>query len=125
MSNKQNINIELIIGGHALDREAVAKALFPENAHPRRALTRTIKERRPLNEHQLAALARLMRVAVVDLFEDGRTGAAPILSDWVLEYKAENQAATLTTGSGKSKNLVIINPDKVVALASAVARAIQ
>lgn len=64
------INIDRIIEQSGLDSEEIAVKLFPNLAHPRKALQRVLNGESKLDSDQIAKLSSLTNIPIQDLFND-------------------------------------------------------
>ena len=64
----KHFDISEVIEKHSLDKEVLAKSLFPNNKYPRQAFERVLKGEAELSVGQLEMLANYIGVLVPDLF---------------------------------------------------------
>lgn len=91
------INLGTLIHDYSLDKEDLAKYLFPANKYPVLALNRVIKHKSSLNETQIVLLSEFSGISIDVLFSNGWTMHS---SDYVHTFRLGSFEARLNTRNG-------------------------
>lgn len=90
----RRIDLHKLIEDQQLDVKELAKALFPGNAHPDRALERHLKLMLELTESQIYKLSEMTGLTIMELFNgNGWDTRRPTKKCW--EFSFENFRAEL------------------------------